>query len=214
MTAQPARIDLADLGPGVAWAFEFDENGQGRLLEGNCSFDLTRGRRFVWVHLILGNARTRDWIGAQEVLPPEAREVFLSKDRHPSLHWGGEALWGTLHDVRHEEQTAGMEATDLRFALWPQFLLTARHHPARSAMALKTRRRRAPPSRIVQRCLRAFSWPPQIRSARPRKRSPDSWIRSKTAFYRTPSGTKARHFCSCEEAFLARSDWFRPPTAC
>ena len=137
MTAQPAQIDLADLGPGVAWAFEFDENGRGRLLEGNSSFDLTRGRRFVWVHLILGNARTRDWIGAQDVLPPEAREVFLSKDRHPSLHWGGEALWGTLHDVRHEDQTAGMEATDLRFALWPQFLLTARHHAARSAMAVK-----------------------------------------------------------------------------
>jgi zinc transporter len=137
MTAQPAKIDLADLGPGVAWAFEFDENGRGRLLEGNSSFDLTRGRRFVWVHLILGNVRTREWIGAQDVLPPEAREVFLSKDRHPSLHRGGEALWGTLHDIRHEDQTAGMEATDLRFALWPQFLLTARHHAARSAMAVK-----------------------------------------------------------------------------
>ena len=30
-----------------------------------------------------------------------------------------------------------MEATDLRFALWPQFLLTARHHAARSAMAVR-----------------------------------------------------------------------------
>ena len=137
MTAQPARIDLADLGPGVAWAFEFDENGRGRLLGGDSSIDLMHGRRFVWVHLILGNVRTREWIGAQDALPPEAREVFLSKDRHPSLHWGGEALWGTLHDVRHEDQTAGMEATDLRFALWPQFLLTARHHAARSAMAVK-----------------------------------------------------------------------------
>jgi hypothetical protein len=78
--------------PGVAWAFEFDKKRRGRLLEGNSSFDLTRGRRFVWVHLILGNVRTRDWIGAPDVLPPEAREVFLSKDRHPSLHWGGEAL--------------------------------------------------------------------------------------------------------------------------
>jgi hypothetical protein len=29
MTAQPAQIDLADLGPGIAWAFEFDENGRG-----------------------------------------------------------------------------------------------------------------------------------------------------------------------------------------
>src|ERR1700723_868610 len=136
MTAQPARIDLADLGPGAAGAFEFDESGRGRLLEGNRFFDLTRGRRFVWVHLILGNVRTRDWIGTQDVLPPEAREGFLSKDRHPSLHWGGEALWGPLPDARHEDQ-AGMEATDLRFALWPQFLLTARHHAARSAMAVK-----------------------------------------------------------------------------
>ena len=43
MTAQPARIDLADLGPGVAWAFEFDENGRGRLLEGNCSLTSHEG---------------------------------------------------------------------------------------------------------------------------------------------------------------------------
>ena len=42
MTAQPARIDLADLGPGVAWAFEFDENGRGRLLDGGSSIDLMR----------------------------------------------------------------------------------------------------------------------------------------------------------------------------
>ena len=133
----PARIDLADVGPGVAWAFEFGEDGRGRLLTGDSSIDLMHGQRFVWVHLILGNARTREWIAAQEALTPEAREVFLSKDRHPRLHWAGEALWGTLHDLRHEDQTAGMEATDLRFALWPQFLLTARHHAARSAMAVK-----------------------------------------------------------------------------
>jgi zinc transporter len=131
------KIDLVDVGPGVAWAFEFDENGRGRLLSGDSSIDLMHGRRFVWVHLLLANARTREWISAQEALPPEAREVFLSKDRHPRLHWGGEALWGTLHDLRHEDQTAGMEATDLRFALWPQFLLTARHHAARSAMAVR-----------------------------------------------------------------------------
>lgn len=133
----PARIDLAEMGPGVAWAFQFDEQGRGRLLGGDAPVDLTHGRRFVWVHLILGDARTRQWIGAQESLPPEAREVFLSKDRHPRLHWDGEALWGTLHDLRHEDQGTGMEATDLRFALWPQFLLTARHHPARAAIAVK-----------------------------------------------------------------------------
>jgi hypothetical protein len=57
-----AKIDLADVGPGVAWVFEFDENGRGRLLSDKLSIDLLHGRRFVWVHLILANARTRDWV--------------------------------------------------------------------------------------------------------------------------------------------------------
>lgn len=137
MTLQPARIDLAYVGPGVAWAFDFDENGRGRPLSGDSSIDLMHGSRFVWVHLNLANARTREWIDAQDALPPEAREVFLSQDRHPTLHWGQEALWGTLHDLRHEDQTVGMEATDLRFALRPEFLLTARHRAARSAMVVR-----------------------------------------------------------------------------
>ena len=137
MTVQSQPIDLADVGPGVAWAFDFDEEGRGRPLSGDSSIDLMRGRRFVWVHLNLADARTREWIDAQDALPPEAREVFLSQDRHPRLHWGQEALWGTLHDLRHEDQTAGMEATDLRFALRPEFLLTARHRAARSAMAVR-----------------------------------------------------------------------------
>jgi zinc transporter len=137
MTVHSPRIDLADVGPGVAWAFEFDENGRGCLLGGDSSLDLMHGGRFVWVHLNLANARTREWIDAQDALPPEAREAFLSRDRHPRLHWGEEALWGTLHDLRHEDQTAGMEATDLRFALRPQFLLTARHHATPCAMAVR-----------------------------------------------------------------------------
>jgi zinc transporter len=137
MTVHTPGIDLADVGPGVAWALEFDENGRGRPIGGASSLDLMHGRRFVWVHLNLANARTREWIDAQDALPPEAREAFLSQDRHPRLHWGEEALWGTLHDLRHEDQTAGMEATDLRFALRPQFLLTARHHAARCAMAVR-----------------------------------------------------------------------------
>ena len=203
MTAQPAQIDLADLGPGVAWAFEFDENGRGRLLEGNSSFDLTKGdvsygcidprkRPDAGVDRRAGRASSRGpW-------------VFLSKDRHPSLHWGGEALWGTLHDVRHEDQTAGMEATDLRFALWPQFLLTARHHAARSAMAVKDQAEKGATLRIAPRCLRAFSWPPQIRSARPRKRSAVSWTRSKTAFFGRFQGRK-RGAVRLRRGFLARS---------
>ena len=134
MTAQTTRVDLADVGPGVAWAFEFDENGRGRLLGGGSSFDLMHGRRFLWMHLILANARTRDWLAAQETVPPEAREVLLSQDRHPRLEWRGDAMWGTLYDLRREDDnSASGESADMRFALRPQFLLTARRHPINSA---------------------------------------------------------------------------------
>ena len=114
MTAQPTRVDLADVGPGVAWAFEFDENGRGRLLGGGSSFDLMHGRRFLWMHLILANARTRDWLAAQEAVPPEAREVLLSQDRHPRLEWRGDAMWGTLYDLRREDDnSASGESADI-----------------------------------------------------------------------------------------------------
>ena len=56
------KIDLADVGPGVAWVFEFDEDGRGRPKNDKRSIDLMHGRRFVWAHLILANARTRDWV--------------------------------------------------------------------------------------------------------------------------------------------------------
>jgi Mg2+ and Co2+ transporter CorA len=137
MTAQLARIDLAHIGPGVAWAFEFDENGSGRLLDAASSIDLMHGRRFVWVHLILADARSRDWLAAQESIPEGAREVFLSQDRHPRLEWGGDALWGTLYDLRREDDSAAEELTDLRFALRPRFLLTARHHAVHSAATVR-----------------------------------------------------------------------------
>jgi Mg2+ and Co2+ transporter CorA len=138
MTIQAARMDLADVGPGVAWAFEFDENGRGRLLGGASSLDLMHGRRFVWVHLMLANARTRDWLAGQDAVPPEAREVVQSQDQHPRVEWRGDAMWGTLYDLRQEDdKSTGEESTDLRFVLRPQFLVTARHHAVHSARAVR-----------------------------------------------------------------------------
>jgi len=138
MTAQLARVDLADVGPGVAWAFEFDENGRGRPRGADSSLDLMHGRRFVWVHLMLANARTRDWLAGQDAIPPEAREVLLAPDRHPRVEWRGDALWGTMYDLRHDDgDSAAGESTDIRFALRPQFLVTARHHAVYSARALR-----------------------------------------------------------------------------
>lgn len=137
MTAHPARSDLADLGPGVAWAFEFDEDGRGRLLRGDSPLDLLHGRRSVWIHLMLANARTRDWLAGQHAVPPEAREVLLSQDRHSTIEWQGDAMWGTFHDLRRDDDEPGEESAELRFILRPQFFLTARRHPVNSARVLR-----------------------------------------------------------------------------
>ena len=86
---------------------------------------------------MLANARSRDWIGANSAILPEARELLLSQDGHPRLEWRGDALWGTLYDIRREYQALGDDPADLRFVLTPQFLLTARRHPAFAADSAK-----------------------------------------------------------------------------
>ena len=133
------RVDLANVGPGLSWAFEFDENGVGHALSVDAPVDLMRGRQFVWAHVILANARTREWIRAQRCVPEDARELLLSTDGHPRLDWAGDSLWGVLLDVEREFGASSEEPTDLQFVLRPQFLLTARHHSVVSASFVKNR---------------------------------------------------------------------------
>jgi len=137
MTAQTAHFDAPDVGPGVIWAYEFDGHGRGRPFGNDGRIDLTHGQRFVWVHLMLANVRSQEWVASNDVILPEARELLLSPDTHPRLEWGGDALWGTLFDIRREYQAVGDDPTDLRFVLTPQFLLTARRHPAFAADSAK-----------------------------------------------------------------------------
>ena len=137
MTARAASFESPDTGPGVAWAFEFDENGRGHPLSGDVPIDLVHGRRFVWLHLMLANARSRDWISEQNSILPEARELILSADGHPRFEWQGDALWGALYDIQRELGAQGEESTDVRFVLTPHYLVTARRHPVMSADAVK-----------------------------------------------------------------------------
>ena len=137
MNVRAKSVDLADVGPEFAWAFEFDESGHGRKLPGNGPIELAGVGRFVWAHLILSNVRSREWIAAQTSFPSEAREVLLSQEGHPQLEWDGDALWGTVYDLQREYQGVGEDTTDLRFVLTPRFLLTARRHPVFCADAVK-----------------------------------------------------------------------------
>ena len=92
---QQTRVDLANVGPGLAWAYEFDENGKGRPLSVDEPVELMHGRRFIWVHVNLATPRTRNWLAAQECLPREAcvgwiERVWASGGGNPlpSNKWG------------------------------------------------------------------------------------------------------------------------------
>jgi hypothetical protein len=76
-----------------------------------------------------------------------------------------------------------MEATDLRFALWPQFLLTAHHHAARSAMAVRDHAEKGADSATLFESLLVAAADSIGEAA---QQIPESWIRSKTAFCQTP----------------------------
>ncbi len=137
MAVRPPIVEHAEVGPGIAWAIEFDEYGRGHVLPAGAPVDFKHGRRFVWVHLALANARTRDWVRAQDSIGQEACELLLSRDSHPRLEWRGDSLWGTIYDLQHELESVGDDPTDLRFVLTPQFLLTARRHAVHSAHLLR-----------------------------------------------------------------------------
>jgi len=137
MSARPTSFEAPDVGPGMVWAYEFDEHGRGRLLSNDSPIDLIHGRRFVWVHMMLANARTRDWIASQNAMLPEARDVLLSHDGHPRIEWPCGRLVGNA--LRHSGRLSGARRRFDRLALRPnpQFLLTARRHPVFSADAVR-----------------------------------------------------------------------------
>src|SRR5271165_5972376 len=120
-------------------AFEFDEHGRGRGLPARTPIDLAHGRRFLWVHLVLSNARSRDLIATQSPNSPAATDVFLSSASHPRLEWEADELWGSLEDLQLEIEGPADETTDVRFVLTPRFLMTGRRHPVLSAQEVKRR---------------------------------------------------------------------------
>jgi zinc transporter len=93
-----------------------------------------------WLHVALADRRTQHWIESFDALPLLAREVLLSGDDHPRalvddsgviacvILDGGRGLAGD-DDVVHA----------LRFALAPNLVVTARHHPVKCVDEVKRR---------------------------------------------------------------------------
>lgn len=130
--AEPA-LASADPIAGMVWAFRFSASGEPEPLAPDAVMEaLRRERGWTWVHLRLGDARCRAWIGNHAPITDWAREVLLGADEHLYLDLSGGELIGILPDLQLEFDRATEEIGRLRFAMSDRLLVTARRSPLRS----------------------------------------------------------------------------------
>ena len=124
-------------GPGVVWAFVFDEKGQGAPVSGLPDLAADRGKGFVWLHLDIVDSETRRWLSGMERTLGASIDSFTSIDSHAHVDWAGDLVWGVVHDICREVDGAGEQSADIRFAVSSHVFVTARRKPMQSAHALK-----------------------------------------------------------------------------
>ena len=128
---------------GLIWGFDLSDD-ECRPLSG-C--DLTdEGLR--WLHLSLADQSSRHWLSHAAPLPPDVVDLLLSAETHQRALVQGDAVACVLHDLERDFDvidTARVGA--LRIVLSPHLIVTARHHPLRSADIIRDRLCRAPPVR-------------------------------------------------------------------
>jgi Mg2+ and Co2+ transporter CorA len=121
------------IAPSVIWAIDFEE-GKGLICPAEtigCTAD--RGS-FRWLHLSLADQVTRGWIAQQDMLPEDLRELLLGPEQHQRAQVDGQWLGCVLHDVERDFDKLDAERTGvMRIVLGPSLMITARHHPLRSA---------------------------------------------------------------------------------
>lgn len=120
--------------PSIVWALDFD-NGRVRDCAGDDEIGCAPGSgEFRWLHLNLADQWTHRWIGRADALPPLVRDLLLSPERHQRTLVEDGYVACVLHDVERDFDRLDAERTGvLRLALGPKLMITARHHPLRSA---------------------------------------------------------------------------------
>ncbi len=124
--------------PAVIWAVDFD-NGSPEILRHDFDVRSEPCRSdFRWLHLNLADQCTRRWINSADEIPAEVRDMLLSGERYQQALVGEGFIGCILHDVEREFDRHDAERTGtLRIALGPNLMITARHHPIRSADIVK-----------------------------------------------------------------------------
>jgi zinc transporter len=125
--------------PAIIWALEFEDGKASPLPDDElqCS---PGPRDFRWLHVDLTDQRSLSWIAAAESLPQPMRDLLLSPQRHQQAIVEQGYLGCVLHDIERDFDKLDAERTGtLRLVLGERLLVTARHHPVRSADIVRSR---------------------------------------------------------------------------
>ena len=127
--------------PGLIWGFDLTATPPRPL--DRCDEAEDSGLR--WLHLNLADQGTRHWITHAAGFPPDIGELLLSHETHQRALVERDVVACVLHDLERDfdvEDTARVGA--LRAILTPRLIVTARHHPLRSADLIRERLLRGP----------------------------------------------------------------------
>ncbi|MBW8753144.1 MAG: magnesium transporter CorA [Sphingomonadales bacterium] len=124
------------MGPGLIWGMAFTADGVKEL--DSCDDVVADG--FRWLHLNLADHRTRQWIDHSGELPPDVRELLLSKDSHQRSVSQDDCVACVIHDFERDfERTQTDRIGAVRIALTNRLVITTRLHPVRSADIVRRR---------------------------------------------------------------------------
>ncbi|TVV76779.1 magnesium transporter CorA [Sphingomonas solaris] len=126
--------------PGLIWGFALGAGGARPIERIDESSD-----EFRWLHLNLADQGTRHWIAHAAGFPADVRDLLLSAETHQRALIEGGAIGCALHDLERDFDVVDTTRVGvLRVALTAGLIVTARHHPLRSADLIRDRLMRAP----------------------------------------------------------------------
>jgi len=119
--------------PSFIWSLDFDEGRAMPCDEKDTACAPVHGQ-FRWMHLNLADQLTREWIRAADTLPAPMKDMLLTSESHQRALVEEGFVGCVLHDVERDFDRLDAERTGvLRVAVGPMLMVTARHHPLRSA---------------------------------------------------------------------------------
>jgi len=120
--------------PSIVWALDFTDGRAAPCADDGTIACAPGAAGFRWLHVNLADQWTREWIDRSTALPAPLRELLLSAERHQRAVVEAGHIGCVLHDVERDFDRLDAERTGvLRVALGARLMITARHHPLRSA---------------------------------------------------------------------------------